>query len=553
VSEIRVFTARRIHTFNPSWPTATAVAVRDGTIVETGSLDTLAPWLAAYPHVIDRSLEDRVLLPGLIDPHLHPAMAAVLLPMRFVTALEWRLPWETVRPVSTPEAFVARLAELDRSMADPAEPLFVWGYHPLWHGIVRRPHLDAVSATRPMVVWHRSFHELVMNSAMLAQLDLTAAKIGQRQQIDIAGGHFYENGLGYAINRLNPILLAPDRFRLGLERLRQVAHFGGHTTIGDMAVGIFDFETELAGMRAVLDQDDVPFRTELVAHATRLRARLKATEQDTRAFMDHLPERNSHRLRFDRRVKLFTDGAFFSQLAMLQPPGYVDGHHGEWITVPDAYREQAREYWHAGYRIHVHCTGDLGLELAIDTLEQLQWERPRFRHGYTIEHFGFSTPEQVERLAALGANVSANVYYLHELGETYARNGIGMERAAQMARLGACVRSGITTALHSDFTMAPALPLNSAWVAANRITCEGRVFGPNERLTVEQALRAVTIDAAKVLGIEQEVGSIRAGKRADFTVLDRDPYEVGAEGLRDLRVLATIFEGTLHEVQGFRP
>ncbi len=183
-------------------------------------------------------------------------------------------------------------------------------------------------------------------------------------------------------------------------------------------------------------------------------------------------------------------------------------------------------------------------------LEKLQWERPRFDHRYTIEHFGISTPEQVRRIAALGACVSANVYYLHELGHQYTQNGIGYERSSQMVRLGTCMRHNVPVAVHSDYTMAPALPLNSAWVAVNRITANGDVLGPEERLSVDQALRAITVEAAFVLGRENEIGSIRAGKKADFTVLTEDPYEVPVEKLRDIAIWGTVFEGRPFESEG---
>ena len=91
--------------------------------------------------------------------------------------------------------------------------------------------------------------------------------------------------------------------------------------------------------------------------------------------------------------------------------------------------------------------------------------------------------------------------------------------------------------------MAPAEPLHHAWVAVNRRCESGEVAGPEERLTLEQALRAITIDAAFVLGMEDEVGSIRAGKRADFTVLEADPFEEPVESLRDIPVWGTVFEG----------
>ena len=176
-------------------------------------------------------------------------------------------------------------------------------------------------------------------------------------------------------------------------------------------------------------------------------------------------------------------------------------------------------------------------------LERLQWERPRFDHRFTIEHFGLSNPEQVQKLAALGAIVSANIYYLHELGEKYWAESVGFERASQMARLGTLARHNVITALHSDFTMAPAEPLMSVWVAVNRVGEQGAVLGPEERLTVHQALRAITIDAAFVLGMEDEIGSIRSGKKADFTVLEADPYETLEMDLKDIPIWGTVFEG----------
>jgi predicted amidohydrolase YtcJ len=543
---LTVYPARSIITMNPSQPRATAVAVRDDHIVEVGSMDSMGPWLRTHEHHIDERFKDQVILPGFIDPHLHPAMAAVLLPMNFITAMPWQLPWGDVPATTDPETFNRRLAALN-SEHPAGEPLFIWGYHQLWHGDMSRERINGISGDRPIVVWHRSFHELFMNDGALNWLDISPEAVGQRPQIDLPRGHFFENGLGFAIARLNPYILGPDHFRAGMERLRQVVHHGGHTTVGDMAVGIFDFELEIQTARDVLDSDDVPFRVEMIPNALAL-LRQHPTQENILSELESLPQTNTHRLRFANRVKLFADGAFFSQLAQVGPPGYIDGHEGEWLMTPDTLEAAARVYWNAGYRIHLHVTGDLGLELGLDVLEKLQWERPRFNHGWTFEHFGFSTPEQVERCAALGANVSANVYYLHELSHIYAEEGIGYERASQMARMKSCFNAGITTAFHSDFTMAPARPLNSAWVAVNRINCEGSVMCPEECLSVEDALAGITINAAKILGRADEIGSIRAGKKADFTVLAEDPLTAEPAALKDIPIVATVFEGAPHPI-----
>ncbi len=548
MSEITVFTAKIIHTMNPSLPTATAVAVRGGMIIEVGTPETMGPWLDAHPHHIDDRFQDKVLLPGFIDPHLHPSLAAVLLPMHFITAMEWKLPDRVVPPVRGHNAYFDRLQEIESSLSDPGEPLMTWGYHQIWHGRMNRAALNAISTERPIVVWQRSYHEIYANDAAIAWMGLDEDTMDRHPQIDAAEGRFFESGKAVASTAMRDYLLAPKRFINGLKLTKQAVHAGGHTTIADLTGGSFDNEEEWQALCDTLDTDDTPFRVQMIPAGHR-RANGIGDEENALKWVQSRAERNTPRLFYRDHVKLFTDGGFFAELMQVQEPGFIDGHCGEWMIAPEFFETLARTYWNAGYKIHVHCTGDLGVELALDVLEKLQWERPRFGHRFTIEHFGLSTPEQVRRVADLGALVSCNIYYVHELGEAYWKHSIGHERASQMSRLGTLARHNVTTALHSDFTMAPALPLYSAWVAVNRLGENGEVFAPEERLSLEQALRAITIDAAYVLGMEHEIGSIRAGKKADFTVLDADPYETPVENLKDVGIWGTVFEGKPHKIE----
>ena len=537
-----VFTARKIVTMVPSQPEATAVAVQDGKIVEVGSLETMRPWLDARPHEIDNRFKDHVLMPGFIDPHLHPSMAAILLPCHFITAMEWRLPDRTSPPVVTHEGYLKRLSEIEAGIANPDEVLVTWGFHRVWHGNVDREALNGISETRPIFVWQRSFHEIVANDAAIAWLNVNRGELERHPQIDLETGRFFETGMLIASQAMNTVLLEPERFKYGLDLVRQAVHFGGHTTIGDLAYPLIDDEREWSQLAENLEGDDIPFRMRITP-----RGSMRGTSiDDVREDMERIrkfEQRETHRLFFGNSVKLFADGGFFAELMQMQDPGFIDGHHGEWMMEPEAFEIYARAFWMEGKQIHVHCTGDLGVELALDVLERLQAEKPRFNHRFTIEHFGVSNLEQVRRLRDLGAIVSANVYYLHELGEAYWLNSLGHERASQMARIGSLEREGITFALHSDFTMAPALPLNSVWVAVNRIAESGAVLGPLERASLDAAMRAITIDAAYVLGMEDKVGSIRAGKMADFVVLEQSPWEVAPEHVRDIPIWGTVFEG----------
>ena len=217
--------------------------MRDGNILEVGEPERMQPWLEGQQFTVDEQFADKIICPGFIDPHLHPSMAAVLLPMEFITAMRWKLPWGDVEPVTDPAAFDARMQALHHSKPTE-EPLFIWGYHQLWHGEMDKARIQQVSDQRPIIVWHRSFHELYMNDPAMSMAGIDPAQIKPGLQIDIDKGHFFEVGLGFAINRLNPWILAPEKYAEGLRRLKQVVHHGGHTSIGDLATGMFNLDAE---------------------------------------------------------------------------------------------------------------------------------------------------------------------------------------------------------------------------------------------------------------------------------------------------------------------
>ncbi|HAC80610.1 MAG: amidohydrolase [Candidatus Binatia bacterium] len=545
--KLKVFVARKIITMDLALPEATAVAVRGDTIVSVGSLESLSPWLAKYPHQIDRTFADAVLMPGLIDPHLHPMMAAVILSMNFATPDGWNLPDRTVRAVRGAEAYQQRLRELEAGTPQD-EILFVWGFQPEFHGAINRAILDGISPDRPALLWHRSFYEVYMNTAALELLEISAEEVKDLPAANWEEGHFYETGLAAIQKKLMPVVASPARVASGLRQLRDILHAGGITTVGDMASGGLDLNLEFALMQTVFENDETPFRVFLIPKAYGLGTKLGDTK--ALAEIQALPKKNTPRLQYIPNIKLFADGAFFSQRMQLGPPGYIDGHVGDWLMTPAELEDAARVYWNAGYQIHVHANGDAGIDATLDVLAALLQENPRRNHRFTIEHFGYSTPAQVERIARLGAQISANPYYLFALGDLYAEVGLGTDRAEVISRIGTAVRRSIPVALHSDFPMAPARPLQLAWNAASRRTSSGKIFSPEEQLTLDQALRAVTIDAAYILGKEDQIGSIVAGKKADFTAVGVDPYEVGVRGLDKITIRGTVFEGEAHPAAG---
>ncbi len=535
-AEMVLYTASKIITMEHALPEATAVAVEDGRIVAVGSREELEPLLRARGGRLDQTLENKVLMPGFIDPHVHPSLPAVLTQFPFLAPDDWQLPTGDFPGATDPAAFKARLQALVQDYRNDGVPFIAWGYHPLWHGEVFREQLNAWFGDTPVMLWHRSFHELIGNDAALQMLGVTEEEVANHPEIDWPRGHFWENGLKFLVPRMS-FLFSPDRFGQGMANFLEMMHRAGVTTALDMGTGVFgNPEQEITLIRRAAEGRAAPARIVLTPIITDFLARKKTPQQALQEIQSWQAD-NSGRVSVGNHFKIMMDGAIFSGLSQMGPPGYLDGHEGLWMAPLEVTTAWARFFWQQGFQIHAHTNGDKSAAALIDLVRTLQAEHPRVDHRTTLEHFAYSTEDQSRQMAALGMLVSANPYYHYLLSDMYAERWLGPDRAAQMVRLGSLERLGMPFALHSDSPMAPLSPLTLVATAVNRVTINGHLKAPGERASLEAALRAITIDAAWIMGEENNIGSIRAGKRADFAVLEQDPYSVPPEQLQQILTL----------------
>ena len=540
---VTVYQAAKIITMEPGYPEAKYVATADGIILGMGqSLDDLKAWTTGRKFTVDRQFAKHILMPGLIEPHIHPMQTIMMLPLPFISPEEWELPGKNYPAARGKSAYEKRLKE---ELAKSDEKLFItWGHHQLFHGPMNKTELDRISPDRPVVIWQRSFHEIIANSKALELLDIGTAEAFEAEfdkpqitpgHADFANGIIHETALFGGIEKLRPYLFSPAKIQQGLADMRQMMLENGVTTSADLAFGGFggpEMESKL--FKSLYDQPTTPSRILAIPIASVIGDNPDIWLKDMQS------KYQSDKFFFSNRVKLLADGAFFAQYMQMNPPGYSDGHEGKWITEPDQLEAYTKKFWDAGWNIHIHVNGDKGLDVVLGISEKLP---PRNGQKLIMEHLGYSTEAQNRRISEMGIYVSAQPNYIRVLGDTYAKTGLGPDRAAQMNRLGSLERKGVPLGLHSDFNMAPIDPLYLAWVASTRITIDGNVKAPEERISLDKALRAITIEAAQVIGMDAQIGSIAAGKKADFTVLDSDPYVIGAANLRDIKVQGVVFEG----------
>jgi hypothetical protein len=546
-----VYVAKKIVTMEPANPVASAVAVRGGRVIAVGSLADVRAALADMPYVLDETFAGKVILPGLIDQHLHPLLGALTLSTEVIAPEDWALPGRTFKAASSRAEYIARLEAANSAIEDPGEWLFSWGYHSLWHGKLDRRTLDSVSRTRPILVWQRSCHEFYLNTAAIEALGLTEGQTRDQghasEMVDWEEGHFWEAGAILILPSVLKVLATPERMAFGLNQLVAYLHANGVTAF--MEPGILGVTPSMWQLYVkVLGAPDTPFYSYFIPdarHQAEVGMGLAESLADAERQVAQAPIGKVAFL--PKQIKLFADGAIISQLMQMKD-GYLDGHVGEWLMTPERLEERAKLYWDAGYQLHIHVNGDAALDTVLDVLERRMRENPRADHRSVIVHFAISTEAQVARIARLGAIVSANPYYTVGFADMYGEFGLGQPRADTMVRSASVRRNRVPLSFHSDLPMAPGAPLYLSWSAVNRKTPSGRIAAPEQRISVDDALRAVTIEAAYSWRKEHELGSIAPGKIANFTVLEQDPYAVAPMALKDVPVWGTVFEGSLFPV-----
>ncbi len=538
----------------PGAKTGNAIYVVDDRIADVGSEKTLH---ARYPEAhLDQRYREFVIAPGFIEHHVHPFLAAISLGANVIAIEDWDLPTGFRPAVRDGQGYRAALARDIKQTQEPAgagpsdaPSLFVsWGYHHYFHGTLERADLDALASDRPVLIVHRSFHEFIMNSAALRFFDISEADIqnapaSAQGYMSLETGVFAEQGAIAISKKVLPKMAT--QFALGLQRLSAYLHANGVTMIGNPGA-MYDRKLQ-AAKNAILGSEKTPFRSHFIVNGMFLavahpESELLARTEDIVANwgggrVDYLP----------KQIKLFSDGAMFSQ-AMQMRRGYLDGHDGAWLMEKDKFTSVFRLYWDAGYQIHIHQTGDAGLDRILDVLEDNMKRAPRADHRTVLVHFGFADPDQILRARKLGAIISANPYYVTALSDLYARQGVGAH-AHNMVPLRQAEAEGIAIALHSDMPMAPAAPLFLMHQAVNRVNFAGEIAGPEHRLSVPTAFRAITDQAAYMMRLEKEYGTIEIGKVANLTILARNPLTVSPDQIKDIKIIATMVEGQNYPVE----
>jgi hypothetical protein len=547
-----IYTAREFITMDPKKPRAEAIAVRDGKFVAVGTRAEVGA-AAGKGARLDKTFNDKVVVAGFVEQHVHPVLAALTMNTRVISIEDWDAIDGFSPAVRDEKGYTERLKKALAGHKDKKVPFVTWGYHHYFHGEMSRDKLNKLAPDFPVIVWHRSAHELFFNDAALKLVGIDEALVrslskSAQDQASLPKGHFYEQGAIALLPKVGPYLASPEQFRKGLEFTKSYYHRNGITLACEPGAALSKPIQDM--INAAYSDDATPFNHCFIGDgksfyakkpndAASLIAETRAVEGWGKGRTWYLPN----------QAKLFTDGAIYSQLMQMKD-GYTDGHHGAWITDPPAFDFMFQAYWDAGYQIHVHNNGDAGLDVLLASIEKAMARKPRTDHRTVLVHFGFSQPEQVARWIKLGGVVSSNPYYVTALAGRYAKLGIGPERSANIAAHGDVLKNNGSLSFHSDMPMAPAKPMQLVWAAVTRYTAEGPVAGPQHRVPVDVALKAVTFDAAYSVQMEKRVGSIEVGKDANLTVLMQSPYEVAPEKLKDVQVWGTMLEGRMQPVGG---
>ncbi|MBL8777494.1 MAG: amidohydrolase [Acidimicrobiales bacterium] len=536
--QVTVLTGATVLPVDDSFSEAEAVAVSDGRIVAVGS--EAAVRAAAGPDARRVDRPGATILPGFIEPHAH------LLPSALFG------PWADVGPFRFPtvDGALGHLAALAAARPDGGDDwVLARQFDPsLQEGPdeLTTAELDRISTTRPVVVLNASLHFAYVNQVALDRAGITATTP------DLAGSPYgrHPDGRPNGVLLGQPAMISVLAHRPGMGDVDLVAaalavvrraNSVGITTICDQGTG------------GVLGGGDLDVYAALAASGaltTRLRHSLFDLRSDDWDARGVAPGDGDALVRATG-WKIVSDGSNQGRSGRqrdpyLPRPGWPEDHRGVAYVEPDDLAAKVARRAAEGWQVVVHANGDAAIDAALDAFAAVDGGPAAAAHRrHRIEHCSILHDEQVERLAALGVSPSFLIGHVGWWGRAFRDDLLGPERADLLDRAGACDRAGIRWTMHSDELVTPMGPLRCIGQAVTRrLSAEpGTVLAPDERVTVEAAIRAMTADAAWQCHSDHEVGTLEAGKRADLVVLAEDPRAVDPEAIADIAVLETWFDG----------
>lgn len=530
----------RVVTCDPARPTAAAVAVRDGRIVAVG--DEAAARREVGPEAIRVDLGGRTMVPGFIDAHNHMACTA-----------------ETFFAVDASSRSVSSIAELVAEVAEAAgrTPAGAWirGFGMDWTRFAegRKPtrhDLDEAGGDHPVVILHVSGHYALVNSRALADRGLTDAAP------DPAGGSLERDEAGSLTG-----LLLDSATNLVLQTSVDICGHGPniHTAIetDELArmIGEASRRYLAAGLTTICDpqvtsREMQAYRLARSAGGLAVRTvMLPLSHQlDEYLAIGLVGPIGDDHLRIGA-MKFYTDGAITGGTAVFsQPMGSRGQYPGTLYHQPAELASLLRRAAGAGWQLAIHTMGDRAMGIMLDGVEAAMAAAPDADMRHRIEHGTWPTAEQLARIARLGMVPVTQPGSIAELGDIW-RDHLG-DRVHHAMPLRDQLELGIRPAISSDAFVQSYRPLDTVAAAVRRVTPSGVRIGPDQELTVEEAVAAHTINAARAIHMEDRIGSIEVGKLADFAVLDGDLLGTPADGIRGLPVWMTVVGGDVAHAAG---
>jgi predicted amidohydrolase YtcJ len=543
---ITIFEAKKIVTLHDVVPEATHVAVRDGRILGAGTLDDLTGW---GDYTLDETFTDLVIVPGLIEAHNHiwEGIAAFLPYVGYFDRPA--IDGSTLKGITNFADMIAYLKAEDTKLTDPNAPLIAFGFDPIYfwgQDEISKTTLDQVSTTRQVAIWYASEHTFMLNTLALQANDITAAAtdpgVLKGADGEPTGGLNSPSALAMAKSIAGPLVtLAADAKMI--QAMAQFGHNAGCTTVTDIASTILAVPGAVEVWRNTVNAPEFPTRVGIYLQTSIVGG---PTTPETIVDSVHTLRQSVETDKF--RVygaKLVLDGSIQEFTAFLRWPGYYLGPNdveGQLMTEAEIV-EWMTPLQEAGIQVSTHCNGDAAVDLFLNAVETVTAKHAAPNARHTCQHSQLTTPAQYARMATLGvcANIFAN--HLWYWGDQHYEITVGPERAEGMEACATALAAGVPFSVHSDASVTPLGCLHTMWCAVNRVTPKGRVLGEAEKISAEEALRAVTLGSAYLLGLDEDLGSIQTGKWADFTILAESPLDVDPMAIKDIAVWGTVLAG----------